>query len=50
MCGIGRNISTNISIYSNNKNYIAHEQLISIFIDYPKQWMNETKLQLKKEK
>ena len=50
MCGISRYIFTNISIYSNNKNYIDHEQLISIFIDYPKQWMNETKLQLKKEK
>ena len=50
MCGISKNIFTNISIYSNNKNYIDHEQLISIFIDYPEQWMNETKLQLKKEK
>ena len=40
MCGISRDIFTNISIYSNNKNYIDHEQLISIFIDYPKQWMN----------
>ena len=36
MYSMGRSIFTNISIYSNNKNYIDSEQFISIFNDYPK--------------